>query len=130
MTNKEPRNYYQKHMLHATPDDCVKHFQTVIQPLIDKGCVELIKSRRKPYNNDPNALIYEYLWVLKPLVTSKATEQTNANIKECLSNKIFNKAIKDTDYLDEIIDDYVGLREQSEGLNLMVKQHIEKGDTM
>ena len=117
-------------MLHATPDDCVKHFQTVIQPLIDKGCVELIKSRRKPYNNDPNALIYEYLWVLKPLVTSKATEQTNANIKECLSNKIFNKAVKDTDYLDEIIDDYVELREQSEGLNLMVKQHIEKGDTM
>ena len=130
MASKEPRNYYTKWILHATPDDCVEHFQTIIQPLIDQGKYSLIRTRRKPYNNDMNALIYEYTWDLKPLVISEATEQTNANIKECLSNEIFNKAIKDTDYLDEIIGEYIWLREQSEGLNLMVKQHLEKEDTM
>ena len=130
MTSKKPHNYYQRWILHATPDDCVEHFQTIIQPLIDQGKYSLIRTRRKPYNNDMNALIYEYTWDLKPLVISEATEQTNANIKECLSNEIFNKAIKDTDYLDEIIGEYIWLREQSEGLNLMVKQHLEKEDTM
>ena len=67
MASKELRNYYQKWILHATPDDCVEHFQTVIQPLIDQGKYSLIRTRRKPYNNDPNALIYEYTWDLKPL---------------------------------------------------------------
>ena len=67
MASKEPRNYYQKWILHATPDDCVEHFQTVIQPLIDQGKYSLIRTRRKPYNNDMNAYIYEYTWDLKPL---------------------------------------------------------------
>tara|TARA_R100001463_G_scaffold80563_2_gene135032 strand:+ start:1454 stop:1846 length:393 start_codon:yes stop_codon:yes gene_type:complete len=130
MTIKKSPNYYHKWVLHATPDDCVEHFQTIIQPLIDQGKYSLIRTRRKPYNNDMNSYIYEYTWDLKPLVISEVTEQTKANIKECLSNEIFNKAIKDTDYLDEIINEYIWLREQSEGLNLMVKQHLEKEDSM
>mgnify|MGYP003155333109 CR=1 FL=1 len=67
MAGKEPHNYYHKLMLHATPDDCEEHFQTVIQPLIDQGKYSLIRKRRKPYANDMNALIYEYTWDLKPL---------------------------------------------------------------
>ena len=67
MASKELRNYYQKWILHATPDDCVEHFQTVIQPLIDQGKYSLIRKRRKPYANDLKALIWEYTWVLKPL---------------------------------------------------------------
>tara|TARA_R100000458_G_C8029116_1_gene85403 strand:- start:13 stop:234 length:222 start_codon:yes stop_codon:yes gene_type:complete len=67
MAGKEPRNYYQKWILHATPDDCEEHFQTIIQPLIDQGKYSLIRKRRKPYANDLKALIWEYTWDLKPL---------------------------------------------------------------
>ena len=67
MAGKEPHNYFQTHILHATKEDCEKHFQTCLQPYIDQGTHKLIKVNHRPFNNNPKSLIHEYQWVLKPL---------------------------------------------------------------
>ena len=67
MASKEPRNYFQTYILHATEEDCEKHFKTCLQPYIDQGTHKLIKVNHRPFNNNPKSLIHEYQWVLKPL---------------------------------------------------------------